>query len=355
MDEMVNMDLEFYRNRKVLITGHTGFKGSWLCRILLDHGARVCGIGLEPDTKPALFELLKLEDQIENHYLDIRDFENVKEIFDTFKPEIVLHLAAQPLVIESYREPRYTYDVNVMGTVNVCECVRLSDSVRSFVNVTTDKVYENIEDHAHYYKEDEKLNGYDPYSNSKSCSELVTQSYIRSFFSDMDLAVSTCRAGNVIGGGDFADNRIIPDCVRATVNSQTIKVRNPNSYRPYQHVLEADMFYLLLAMRQYEDRSCAGHYNIGPNDEDCISTGELVELFVRNWEGSAYETANVDGPHEANFLKLDSSKARKTFDWAPKWNAEKAVEKTVEWYKAFDDKKDLTEMTDRQIREYLEN
>ena len=344
---------DFYKNKKVLITGHTGFKGSWLCQILLNFGANVCGIALKPNTNPNLFTLLSLENKIENHYIDIRDFESIKKVFDDFKPEIVLHLAAQPLVIDSYKDPKYTYDVNVMGTVNVCECVRLSDSVKSFVNVTTDKVYENIEDPNHYYKEDEKLNGYDPYSNSKSCSELVTQSYIKSFFKDKNIAVSTCRAGNVIGGGDFANNRIIPDCVRAVMKDKPIVVRHPNSYRPYQHVLEADMFYLLLAMKQYEEIKYSGHYNIGPNDDDCISTKQLVELFTNNWVGSKYECININGPHEANFLKLDSAKARKTFDWKPKWNVNKAVINTVNWYKEHEIKKDIIDITNKQINNYL--
>ena len=348
------MDFSFYKNKRVLITGHTGFKGSWLCQILLNQGSKICGIGLRPKSNPSLFEILDLEKKIENHYLDIRDFEGVKRVFDSFKPEIVLHLAAQPLVLESYREPRYTYDVNVMGTVNVCECVRLSSSVLSFVNITTDKVYENIEDYDHYYKEDEKLNGYDPYSNSKSCSELVTQSYIKSFFNEKKIAVSTCRAGNVIGGGDYADNRIIPDCVRATVKNETIQVRSPNSYRPYQHVLEADMFYLLLAMKQYKDIRFAGHYNIGPEKEDCISTKELVELFVSNWGASKYECINQQGPHEANFLKLDSSKARKTFNWKPRWNVKETVKRTVEWYRVFSENGDIIALTDQQIKNYME-
>lgn len=343
----------FYKNKKVLITGHTGFKGSWLCQILLNFGSNICGIALKPNTNPNLFSLLDLENKIENHYIDIRNFDEIKNVFDNFKPEIVLHLAAQPLVIESYKDPKYTYDVNVMGTVNVCECVRLSDSVKSFVNVTTDKVYENIEDPNHYYKEDEKLNGYDPYSNSKSCSELVTQSYIKSFLKDKDIAVSTCRAGNVIGGGDFADNRIIPDCVRATLKNEVINVRNPNSYRPYQHVLEADIFYLLLAMKQCKDNKYSGHYNIGPNADDCISTGELVKMFVSNWEGSKYEFTNVEGPHEAYFLKLDSFKARTTFNWSPKWNVKKAVANTVDWYRAFANNGDLEAITNKQIDEYL--
>lgn len=347
------MSLDFYKGKKVLITGHTGFKGSWLCQILLNLGADICGIGLKPNTNPSLFELLNLEDKIDNNYVDIRNYDEVKNIFDRFRPDIVLHLAAQPIVIESYKEPRYTYDVNVMGTVNICECVRLSDCVKSFVNVTTDKVYENVEDFNHYYKEDEKLNGFDPYSNSKSCSELVTQSYIKSFFDETNVAVSTCRAGNVIGGGDFADNRIIPDCVRATIAGKDIEVRNPNSFRPYQHVLEADFFYLMLAMKQYENKKYAGHYNIGPNDEDCISTGELVDLFIRYWPEASYKHVNVNGPHEANFLKLDSSKARKIFEWSPKWDAQHAVEKSVEWYKAYSENKDLVEITDRQIKEYM--
>lgn len=347
------MDLSFYKNKKVLITGHTGFKGSWLSQILLSLGADVCGIALYPQENPNLFELLSIKGEIENHFIDIRDFDQVKKVFDSFRPEIVLHLAAQPLVIESYKEPRYTYDVNVMGTVNVCECVRLTDSVRSFVNVTTDKVYENIEDNTHFYSEDEKLNGYDPYSNSKSCSELVTQSYIRSFFNEKGIAVSTCRAGNVIGGGDFAKDRIIPDCVRASIRKEAIKVRNPNSYRPYQHVLEADSFYLLLAMRQYEDKRLAGHYNIGPEIEDCISTGELVRLFSEFWCGSSYEYISVNGPHEANYLRLNSDKAKSVLNWKPKWNVKKAVENSVRWYEAYRDGKDLKAITLQQIKEYL--
>jgi CDP-glucose 4,6-dehydratase len=348
------MDLSFYKGKKVLITGHTGFKGSWLCQILLYAGSDICGISLQPNTNPSLFELLKLENKVKNHYIDIRDFDRVKEVFESFEPEIVFHLAAQPLVIESYKEPRYTYDVNVMGTVNICECVRLSDSVKSFLNVTTDKVYENIEDPNHFYSENEKLNGYDPYSNSKSCSELVTQSYINSFYREKGIAVSTCRAGNVIGGGDFADNRIIPDCVRASIKGEPIQVRNPNSFRPYQHVLEADMFYILLAERQYCDHRYAGHYNIGPNEEDCISTGELVKLFIENWQGSSYVVNNVNGPHEANYLKLDSSKARNTLNWAPKWNVKKAVKESALWYKTFKNGEDLVAISNNQIKEYLE-
>lgn len=348
------MEIEdFYKDKKVLVTGHTGFKGSWLCQILLNFGANVCGLALKPSSNPNLFSLLELENRIDNHYIDIRNFEKVKKAFNDFKPEIVLHLAAQPLVLESYKEPRYTYDVNVMGTVNVCECVKLSNSVKSFINITTDKVYENIEDSNYYYKEDDKLNGYDPYSNSKSCSELVTQSYIRSFFNEKGISVSTCRAGNVIGGGDFANNRIIPDCVRATLSKKSIEIRNPGSIRPYQHVLEADMFYLLLAMKQYEDNKYSGSYNIGPNIENCISTKELVELFTRSWNGAEYIIKNLNGPHEANYLKLDSSKAKKLLNWLPKWNIIKTVENTTEWYKSFNNKDDIKKITNTQIKDYL--
>lgn len=346
---------EFYKGKKVLLTGHTGFKGSWLTSILLNVGACVCGVSLRPNTNPNLFELLDLDNAqgLENHFVDIRNYDELKRIFDSFKPEIVFHLAAQPLVIDSYNDPRYTYDVNVMGTVNVCECVRLTPSVKSFLNVTTDKVYENVEDLSHAYKEDEKLNGYDPYSNSKSCSELVTQSYMKSFFNDLDLAVSTCRAGNVIGGGDFSANRILVDCVKYTVNGEPIRLRNPNSTRPYQHVLEADMFYLLVCMRQYQNKKYAGHYNIGPNDTSCVTTGQIVELFVRHWPIARYEAVNVDGPHEANFLKLDSTKARETFNWEPKWEVEEAVAKTVEWAKAWNNGEDIKKVVNRQIEDYL--
>lgn len=345
---------EFYCGKRVLITGHTGFKGSWISEILIGMGARVCGIALEPNTDPSLFNILNLKARMDSHILDIRDYEAVSCVFAEFQPEIVIHLAAQPLVIDSYHEPRYTYDVNVMGTVNVCECVRNISSVHSFINVTTDKVYENLEKEGYAYQENDRLNGFDPYSNSKSCSELVTQSYMKSFFTDQNIAVSTCRAGNVIGGGDFSANRIAVDCVKDTLASKAIMVRNPNSVRPYQHVLEADVFYLMLAMKQYEDHSLAGHYNIGPNDEDCITTGELVQLFCKKWgTGASAEIADYHGPHEANFLKLNSSKARNTFTWSPRWHVDHAIQKVVEWSKAYRDGYNMTEITDQQIQDYL--
>ena len=254
-------DINFYKGKKVFITGHTGFKGSWLCKILTNVGAEVTGYSLNPPTSPSLFEIAKIEDDIHSVIGDIRYLDSLKSVFDEAQPEIVLHLAAQPIVRDSYNDPRYTYETNVMGTVNICECVRKSKTVKSFLNVTTDKVYLNKEWNWGY-RENEELDGYDPYSNSKSCSELVTHSYINSFFNEMGIAVSTARAGNVIGGGDFANDRIIPDCVRAAIKNDDIVVRNPFSTRPYQHVLEPLYAYLMIAAMQYEDNKYAGYYNV---------------------------------------------------------------------------------------------
>ena len=321
--------MEFYSGKRVLVTGHTGFKGSWMCRVLLLAGAEVCGYSLESPTEPSLFELAGLEGdgKIKSFIGDIRDYGKLKEVFDEFKPEVVLHLAAQPIVRESYKNPRYTFETNVMGTVNVCECVRLSksagadgyDGVRSFVNVTTDKVYDNKERSEGGYREEEPLDGYDPYSNSKSCSELVTHSYMRSFLADSGIAVSTARAGNVIGGGDFAVDRIIPDCVRAALEKREIVVRNPYSVRPYQHVLEPVYVYLMIAMEQYVNRELSGWYNVGPDDMDCVTTGELVNIFTDCWKGTKWQVKGDGGPHEAGFLKLNCDKLKDTFSWKPVW------------------------------------
>ena len=330
--------LDFYKNKKVLVTGHTGFKGSWLCRILINAGAQVLGYSLEPPTELNLFTLTGIEKNIDHVIGDIRDLKKLNEAFDRFQPEIVIHLAAQPIVRESYKDPVGTYETNVMGTVNICECVRNHESVRSFLNVTTDKVYKNNE-WAWGYRENEPLDGFDPYSNSKSCSELVTHSYINSFYDSVpSLAVSTARAGNVIGGGDFAADRIIPDCVRAVKSGEAIVIRNPLSTRPYQHVLEPLFTYMTIAKAQDEDRTKAGFYNVGPDDCDCVTTGELVGLFEKYYgEGFRSEIAAVDpnAPHEANFLKLDTSLVKNAFGWRPTWHIDKAVEKTVEWTKAW--------------------
>lgn len=348
------LDLTFYNGKRVFVTGHTGFKGAWLCRILVGAGAVVTGYSLKAPTKPNLFTLAGLEGRMTSVIGDIRAFESLKAAFDAARPEIVLHLAAQPIVRDSYKAPAYTYETNVMGTVNILECVRLSDTVRSFLNVTTDKVYHNNE-WAWGYRENEPLDGFDPYSNSKSCSELVTHSYQSSFFSDGRVAVSTARAGNVIGGGDFANDRIIPDCIRAVSAGKTIIVRNPHSTRPYQHVLEPLMAYLMIAQRQYEDGKYAGWYNVGPDECDCVTTGALVDIFCEKWGvGAKWENRWDGGPHEANFLKLDCSKIKSIFGWQPGWHIAEAIEKTCEWTRVWLAGGDIPSVMDVQIKEYLE-
>ena len=349
----------FYKDRKVLVTGHTGFKGSWMCRVLVDEGARVTGYATEPPTKPALYKMAGLKDKVDSIIGDVRYLEHMQKVFDKAQPEIVIHMAAQPIVRESYKDPVLTYETNVLGTVNVLECIRNTGSVRSFINVTTDKVYLNKE-WPWGYRENEELNGYDPYSNSKSCSELVTSSYRKSFFKDTDTAISTMRAGNVIGGGDFAKDRIIPDCVRAVHDGVDIVVRNPDSVRPFQHVLEPVCAYLMVAMEQYKDKSLEGAYNIGPNESDCWTTGRLVQLFCDKWNVNADEGAAAswrkesdNGPHEAGFLKLDSSLIKNKFGWAPHWDLEKAVEMTVAWSQAYFEGRDMAEVMDDQIKEYM--
>lgn len=345
---------EFYRGKKVLVTGHTGFKGSWLVRMLTLAGAEVTGYALEPPTSPSLYAAAGLEDTIRSVTGDIRDRKHLAEVFEEAQPEIVFHLAAQPIVRDSYKDPVYTYETNVMGTVNILECVRQNGCVRSFLNVTTDKVYENRE-WEYGYRECDPLDGYDPYSNSKSCSELVTHSYKKSFFEDGRCAISTARAGNVIGGGDFANDRIIPDCVRAAASGKPIVVRNPHSTRPYQLVLEPLLVYMMIAKCQYEDGKFQGYYNVGPDDCDCVTTGELVTMFCDAWkEGLCWENRFDGGPHEANFLKLDCSKIKNIFGWKPRCHVSEAIEKTVEWSKAYLAGEDMLSVMDRQIKEFLQ-
>lgn len=349
----MEFDLSFYQGKKVFVTGHTGFKGSWLCRMLAGAGASVTGFSLEPPTEPSLFRIAGIENDVRSVIGDVRDMAALKAAFDEAQPEIVLHLAAQPIVRESYRNPAYTYETNVMGTVHLLECVRNSSTVRSFLNVTTDKVYRNRE-WPWGYRENDELDGFDPYSNSKSCSELVTHSYRNSFFADGRVAISTARAGNVIGGGDFASDRIIPDCIRAAEKGEPIAVRNPYSTRPYQHVLEPLYAYLMIAARQMQDGRCAGYYNVGPDDADCFQTGALVELFVRHWgEGMKWIDRSDGGPHEAGFLKLDCSLLKSTFGWKPRWNLETAVAMTVEWSKIWLAGGDVRACMDRQIQAFL--
>lgn len=355
----VTKDLTFYQGKKVLVTGHTGFKGTWLCNVLLLLGAEVTGYALEPPSNPSVFKLCKMDERMNSIIGDIRDTDKLLSVFEQYQPEIVIHMAAQPIVRESYINPVYTYDVNVMGTVSVLECVRKTASVRAFLNVTTDKVYLNRE-WEWGYRENEELNGYDPYSNSKSCSELVTSSYRNSFFADGKVAISTARAGNVIGGGDFAVDRIIPDCIRAAEKGEDIIIRNPYSVRPYQHVLEPIYVYLLICMNQYNDIKYAGSYNVGPNEADCWTTGELATLFCDEWKRMTGQTViwrNVydGGPHEANLLKLDCSKIKNTFGWRNVWNVEEAMSRIIKWHICYQNSSDIISETNNQIYDFLEN
>lgn len=347
------LDLAFYKNKRVLVTGHTGFKGTWLSSILLSSGATVCGYSLEPPTSPSLFTLTGLEQKIHSVIGDIRELSKLKAVFEHFQPEIVLHLAAQPLVRESYLNPVYTYETNVIGTVNICECVKLTDSVKSFLNVTTDKVYLNDDLPNHPFSEDEPLDGYDPYSNSKSCSELVTHSYKKSFFQDRDCSISTARAGNVIGGGDFAKDRIIPDCIRAAIKGENIIVRNPYSSRPYQHVLEPLYIYLEICQKQYGNKEFEGYYNVGPDDSDYVTTGDLVDKFCKSWgEGITWIDQSDGGPHEASFLKLDNSKIKSVFGWTPKWHIDETIDKVTEWTKCWHTGGDVEGCMKKQISDF---
>lgn len=347
------MNLSFWRGKRVFLTGHTGFKGSWLSQILIDAGATLTGYALEPPSDRDLFYLSDLEANMNSHIGDIRNREQFMDVFESAEPEIVIHMAAQPIVRESYKNPTYTYETNVMGTVNLLECIRLAaHPVKSVLNVTTDKVYHNKE-WSWGYRETDQLGGYDPYSNSKSCSELITNSYKSSFLTNQGVVVSTARAGNVIGGGDFAEARIVPDCVRAAMIGEPIIVRNPHSTRPYQHVLEPLFAYLLIAQKQYENGSFAGSYNVGPEDKDCVTTGHLVDLFCETWgNGLTWVNQSDGGPHEANFLKLDCSLVKATFGWQPKLNVQQAVALTVDWTKAYLDHKNVKNVMIQQINDY---
>ena len=350
----MDFDLGFYKGKKVLITGHTGFKGSWMSVVLVNSGAEVIGYSSCSKNNERLFDVCAVKEQIKHIKGDVRDLEHLLKVFKIVQPEIVIHMAAQPIVRDSYKDPVGTYSTNVMGTVNICEAVRQTPSVKSFINVTTDKVYENKE-WEWGYRENEPLDGYDPYSNSKSCSELVSHSYKSSFFTDDRVAVSTARAGNVIGGGDFANDRIIPDCIRAAIKGEDIIVRNPFSTRPYQHVLEPVYAYLMIAAMQYKDHRYQSWYNVGPDDQDCFQTGALVDMFVKHWgNGLKWINKYDGGPHEANFLKLDCSKLKTTFGWKPHWNLEKAIEKVVEWSKAWITDGDVRAVMNKQIDEFME-
>jgi len=344
---------KFYAGRRVFVTGHSGFKGAWLTQTLLLLGARVTGYSIGPPTRPSLFGLLGLENEMDSVTGDIRDFDTLKAAFDQAKPEIVLHLAAQPIVLEGYRDPRGTYETNVMGTVNLLECVRHSDTVSSVVNVTTDKVYRNPAP-ARACREGDTLDGFDPYSNSKSCSELATGCYVNSFFAAGGPPVSTMRAGNAIGGGDFAADRIMPDCVRAAMEGRTLVLRNPGAVRPYQHVLEPLLAYLLLAMRQTQGPALAGAYNVGPGEGGCVCTEDLVRLFREAYGAPEYiAKRDANAPREAGFLALDCSKAQRALGWRASLTIGQSVALTAEWTRAWLGGEDIGGVTRGQIECFL--
>lgn len=352
------IDKGFWKGKRVFITGHTGFKGSWLCLWLNYLGAEVTGYALKPLTNPSLFELCKLDKLVTSIIADVRDKEYLSKGMAAANPEIVIHMAAQPLVRESYKNPVETYAINVMGTVNLFETVRNCKSVKSVVNVTTDKCYENKEWHWGY-RENEPLGGFDPYSSSKACSELVTSAYRNSFFNPKDygthgVGLASARAGNVIGGGDWAADRLIPDCVRYLLAGEKIIIRNPKAIRPWQHVLEPLSGYLVLAQKLYEygSRYSEG-WNFGPNDNDAKPVEWIVNSMCSKWGyNSCYEIDTGEHPHEAHYLKLDCSKAKTRLNWFPKWNLEQAIDKVIEWVRLYKNNKDIAEVCFNQIEEY---
>ncbi len=344
---------EFWRGKRVLLTGHTGFKGSWLSLWLQSMGAELQGLALAPPTTPSLFVEANVAEGMTSQIGDIRDLETVRACMAAFQPEIVIHMAAQPLVRLSYHEPVATYATNVMGTVHVLEAARTTPSVRAIVNVTTDKCYENRE-WVWGYREDEPMGGFDPYSNSKGCAELVTSSYRRSFFQQGGIALASARAGNVIGGGDWAADRLVPDILRAFERGEPVVIRNPHSTRPWQHVLEPLSGYLALAERLYtEGQSWAEGWNFGPQDDDARPVQWIVEHLVASWgRGASWRLDGGDHPHEAGYLKLDISKAKARMGWRPRWDLGTALEKITVWHQAWLAKDDVRALCLQQIQHY---
>lgn len=354
--KLAKVDPLFWKGKKVFLTGHTGFKGSWLSLWLSSMGAEVTGYALAPNTTPNLFDVLNLKDQIKaSHIADIRNLEILKSAMLEASPDILIHMAAQPLVRYSYENPVETYAVNVMGTVNVLESARKIQSLRATVVVTTDKCYENKE-WVWGYRENEPMGGHDPYSNSKGCAELVTSSYRQSFFNQADSrnSVASARAGNVIGGGDWSIDRLIPDAIKAFEANQSLTIRNPLATRPWQHVLEPLSGYLILAQGLYEKgSSLAAGWNFGPRDEDNRSVQEVIDLIISGWDGATrWENDGAEQPHEANLLKLDCSKARQQLGWVPKWDLETAIKKIVEWQKSFQGNANMRDVSLAQINQY---
>ena len=355
--KLAHVDPIFWKGKKVFLTGHTGFKGGWLSLWLVSMGAKVTGYALAPNTTPNLFDVLGIDSMIEkSHIADIRDLACLQNAMSQAKPDVVIHMAAQPLVRYSYANPVETYATNVMGTVNVLEGTRVIDTVRATIVVTTDKCYENKE-WVWGYRENEPMGGYDPYSNSKGCAELVTSAYRQSYFSNSNSTnrIASARAGNVIGGGDWSEDRLIPDVINAFEANKPLMIRNPLATRPWQHVLEPLSGYLILAQALYAQGSAfASGWNFGPRDEDNRTVQEVVELIISNWGNTAnWEKEGSEQLHEANLLKLDCSKARMKLGWIPRWNLEMAAQKIVQWQKAFQAKENMQELSLAQINYYM--
>ncbi len=356
--EGLGVSQTFWQGKRVLITGHTGFKGGWLCLWLQSMGANVVGYALKPPTNPSLFEVAKVGQGMTSIIGDIRDLPHLQKVFAEHQPEIVIHMAAQPLVRYSYLEPVETYSTNVMGTVNLLEAVRHTASVKAVVNVTSDKCYENRE-WVWGYRENEAMGGHDPYSNSKGCAELVTAAYRNSYFpsekyQEHGVAIASGRAGNVIGGGDWAEDRLIPDMMRAIISNQPVSIRNPDSIRPWQHVLEPLSGYLLLAQKLYEEGSAFGEgWNFGPNDDDAKPVQWILDNLTKTWgDGASWKLDGGDHPHEAHYLKLDCSKAKMRLNWQPRWSLDKAIDQICVWHKAHLAGADIRAMCLQQINQY---
>jgi len=359
--ESLAVNPPFWSGKKVFLTGHTGFKGSWLSLWLQELGAQVTGYALQPPTDPSLYETAGVAQGMRSITADIRDAEKLTAAMCAAAPDIVIHMAAQPLVRHSYIEPVETYSTNVMGTVNLLEAVRGTKSVKAVVNVTSDKCYDNRE-WVWGYRENEAMGGYDPYSSSKGCAELVTSAYRNSYFHPKSyqshgVAIASARAGNVIGGGDWAGDRLIPDIVRAIMQGKPVNIRNPHAIRPWQHVLEPLSGYLILAQKLYEDGArFAEGWNFGPDDKDAKPVQWIVERLTQAWgEGASWVLDGGDHPHEAHYLKLDCSKAKIRLDWHPRWHLESVLRAIIEWHREHRDGKDMRELTLRQIRAYNKN
>lgn len=352
-------DFSFWKNKRVFLTGHTGFKGAWLSLWLTKLGAKVTGYSLLPTTELNLFELCNIQEVIHKSIIgDIRNLDLLQKSMLETGPDVVIHMAAQPLVKQSYLDPIETYSTNVMGTVHLFEAIRKTEGIKAVLNVTTDKCYDNKE-WIWGYRENEQLGGYDPYSNSKACSELITSSYRNSFFNQEDytkhgVAIATARAGNVIGGGDWSKDRLIPDIINSLLNDSPIIVRNPNAIRPWQHVLEPLSGYLLIAEKLFcEGTKYAEAWNLGPYEQDVKSVQWIVERFCKKWEGNLGFTHNTnDEFHESNYLKLDCSKAINRLNWRPKWTIEKAIDKIIEWNLSFKNDDNVLQLCERQIYDY---